>query len=328
LSSEHNSLDALVEALLTDNGWLEYRLQIVQDELLNQGAQAAADASVVDKVTSAFLERDEALQKVREDLAAMQAVVAEWETELASARAQLHRATLEGAWSWQSQAKEKAKEVEQLRADLADKVALLTAMEEQLQQERSARQQAETRLEQECSALEEARATLERERMAGEEAQGQLQWVCAALEEEQATLKLWDQEITLLSGELVQEGVSYEELWQAGEEKDATILDLQRAAETACAALETEKKQVDGELPFLPFTCWLGSFGIRSQLGLRLGFQAYGRFSGTHRPRRRPTRRPTTLFSRSWRSCRPPHSRRARGLRKARRRPGAPWRHY
>jgi hypothetical protein len=30
----------------------------------------------------------------------------------------------------------------------------------------------------------------------------------------------------MLSGELVQEGVSYEELWQAGEEKNASILEL------------------------------------------------------------------------------------------------------
>jgi hypothetical protein len=37
-----------VEALRTDNGWLEYQLQIVRDEL--------PDASVVDKVTSALLE--------------------------------------------------------------------------------------------------------------------------------------------------------------------------------------------------------------------------------------------------------------------------------
>jgi hypothetical protein len=66
--------------------------------------------------------------------------------------------------------------------------------------------------------------------------------------------------------------VSYEDQRQAGEEKDATILDLQRAAETMRAALKTEKRQVEGELPFLPFTCWLGSFGIRSQLGLCLGF--------------------------------------------------------
>jgi hypothetical protein len=78
-----------VEALRTDNGWLEYRLQMVRDELLSQGAQAAADASAVNKVTSALLERDEELRKAREDLAAMRTVAAEWETKVASTRAQL-----------------------------------------------------------------------------------------------------------------------------------------------------------------------------------------------------------------------------------------------
>jgi hypothetical protein len=58
---QYDSLDALVEALRTDNGWLEYRLQAVRDELLNQGAQAAEGASTVDMVTSVLLERDEAL---------------------------------------------------------------------------------------------------------------------------------------------------------------------------------------------------------------------------------------------------------------------------
>jgi hypothetical protein len=74
-----------------------------------------------------------------------------------------------------------------------------------------------------------------------------------ALEKAQATLKLRGLEITRLSGELVQEGVSYEELQQAGEEKDASILELQQPAEAAHAALETEKKQVQGELPFPPW---------------------------------------------------------------------------
>jgi hypothetical protein len=45
-----------------------------------------------------------------------------------------------------------------------------------------------------------------------------------------------------LTVELVQEGVSYEELRQAGKEKDIVILKLQQAAETARAALGTEKK--------------------------------------------------------------------------------------
>jgi hypothetical protein len=80
--------------------------------------------------------------------------------------------------------------------------------------------------QQERTALVEARAALERERLAQEEAQGHLQRERAALEGAQATLKLRDAEITHLSEELVQEGVFYEELRQAGEEKDATILEL------------------------------------------------------------------------------------------------------
>jgi hypothetical protein len=68
---------------------LEYRLQVVRDELLEQDAQAAEDVSVVTKVRTALLERDEALQKVREDAAVMWTVTSEWEMEVASLRAQL-----------------------------------------------------------------------------------------------------------------------------------------------------------------------------------------------------------------------------------------------
>jgi hypothetical protein len=65
----------------------------------------------------------------------MQAAAAEREMALTSAQAQLQqdRATLKGARSWQSQAKEKAKEAELLRANLADKAASLAPVEEQLQ---------------------------------------------------------------------------------------------------------------------------------------------------------------------------------------------------
>jgi chromosome segregation ATPase len=89
--------------------------------------------------------------------------------------------------------------------------------------------------------------------MAREEAQGQLQRERAALEEARATLKLRDEEISRLDGELNQLSVSHEDLRQAGKEKDATILDLQQAAETACTALEAEKKQVEGESSFSAF---------------------------------------------------------------------------
>jgi hypothetical protein len=93
------------------------------------------------KVRAALLERDEALQKACEDAAAMRTVVAEFERELASARAQIQQdhTTLEGTRSWQSQAEEKAKEVELLRTSLVDKAASLALTEEQLQRERDAR---------------------------------------------------------------------------------------------------------------------------------------------------------------------------------------------
>jgi hypothetical protein len=46
--SQYDTLDALMEALQTDNGWLEYRLRAVREALLDQGAQTAEGASAVD----------------------------------------------------------------------------------------------------------------------------------------------------------------------------------------------------------------------------------------------------------------------------------------
>jgi rRNA-processing protein FCF1 len=99
---QYDALDALVEALRTDNRWLEYRVEVMQDELLEQDAQAAEDASAVAKVRTTLLERDQALWKARKDLAGMRTVAAEWEMEVATTCAQLKqdRATLEGARSW------------------------------------------------------------------------------------------------------------------------------------------------------------------------------------------------------------------------------------
>jgi hypothetical protein len=43
-------LDALVEALRTDNGWLEYKLMPVEDTLINQRTLATENATTVNKV--------------------------------------------------------------------------------------------------------------------------------------------------------------------------------------------------------------------------------------------------------------------------------------
>jgi predicted NAD/FAD-binding protein len=140
-----------VEALRTDNGWLEYRLRVAQDALLDQGAQIEEGRSAVDMVKDTLLERDRALQKACAALAEAQTTTTKKETACATAQAPLQQdhATLEGARSWHTRAEEKAKEVERLGADLAGKVTSLAAVGEQLRQEQSARQQAEPRLQQE-----------------------------------------------------------------------------------------------------------------------------------------------------------------------------------
>jgi chromosome segregation ATPase len=139
---QYNALDALVEALRTDNGWLVYRVETLRDQLLELDTRAVEDASAVEKVKTVLMNQDEALQKAQEDLAGARALAAEWETEVATARAKLQqdRATLEGARVWRSQD-------EELRANLADKAASLASMEEQLQQELVSCQQAEAQLQ-------------------------------------------------------------------------------------------------------------------------------------------------------------------------------------
>jgi DNA repair exonuclease SbcCD ATPase subunit len=173
---QYNALDALVEALRSPDRWLLYRAEALLDQPPEQDAQAAGDASAVERVRTTLVERDDTLRRAREDLAGARSVAAAWEAEVASARAQLQqdRTALEGARSWQSQAEEKAKEVEGLRTALADKAPALAVAEEQLRQEQAARQQAETQLQQERAALAEAQAVLERERLAWEEALGRL----------------------------------------------------------------------------------------------------------------------------------------------------------
>jgi hypothetical protein len=330
LSWYRGQYDAFVEAMRTSDRWLVYQAESLRDQPPELDAQAAEDVSTVERVKTALVDRDEAQHKAREDLVGARTLAAEWEAEVASVRAQLQqdRATLQGARARQSQAEERAKEAEGLRTSLADKVAALATMEEQLRQEQVARQLAEAQLQQEQTALAEARAALERERLAREGALGRLQQECAALEGAQATLKQRDDEVSRLNRELTQLSVSHEDLRQSLEEQEATVLSLQQAAEDARQALEAEKKQVEGELSFVRllarrFVFW-GSAPDFSFLVC--GFQARGLPWGTQQPRLRTCRRPTTPRNRSWWSCGPPRSRPARRSRKARRKLGAQWR--
>jgi hypothetical protein len=63
----------------------------MRDHLLELDAQDAEDISAVEKVKTALVNREEVLQKAREDLAGARTLAAEWETEVAAVRAQLQQ---------------------------------------------------------------------------------------------------------------------------------------------------------------------------------------------------------------------------------------------
>jgi predicted RNase H-like nuclease (RuvC/YqgF family) len=95
------------------------------------------------------------LQQVRGGLEKVCTVASDWEAEVRTVRAENRelRTLLREAQSQQSRAEERAREAEQkakeadeLKAALAAKVAAVATTEEELRQERTARQEAEGQL--------------------------------------------------------------------------------------------------------------------------------------------------------------------------------------
>jgi hypothetical protein len=71
---QYGALDALVEALSSPDWWLVYRAEALLDLPPEQSAQAAGGASIVERVRTALVERDDALRGAREDLAGAHSV--------------------------------------------------------------------------------------------------------------------------------------------------------------------------------------------------------------------------------------------------------------
>jgi chromosome segregation ATPase len=204
--------------------------------------QATMRPSAIERIRTALIDRDEALQQARGGAERAHAVATDWEAEVTSLRTQNRevRAWLLEAQSQQSRAEERAREAEQrakeaeeLKATLAAKVAAVATAEEQLRQERAARQEAEGELQQERATLADARSALERER--------------TALERAQKSLEERDAEVSRLDGELIALSISNADQQRSLKEQGATVVSLQQAVEAERRALEVEKKQVEGE---------------------------------------------------------------------------------
>jgi chromosome segregation ATPase len=157
-----DAFDALADALRTPDGWLSYRAMALRDQLHESARQDPARPSSLERVCTALIDRDEALRQARADLEKMRTLAANWEAEVADVRNDNRelRSSLQGAQAQQRQAEERAralerraKEADVLKAALDAKVAALAAAEDQLLQERTARQGAEGRLQQEQADL-------------------------------------------------------------------------------------------------------------------------------------------------------------------------------
>jgi chromosome segregation ATPase len=222
----------------------------LRDQLLELEGQATTRPSAIERIRTALIDRDEALKQARGEMERARTVATDWEAEVVSVRAQNRevRAWLLEAQSQQSRAEERAREAEQraketeeLKAALAAKVTAVATAEEQLRQERAARQEAEDQLQQERAALADAWSALEREH--------------AALEKVQKSLEERDAEVSKLDGELITLSISNADQVQTLEEQSTTVISLQQAAEAERRALEVEKKQVEGKLPLRFLFC-------------------------------------------------------------------------
>jgi chromosome segregation ATPase len=175
----------------------------------------------------------------------MRTLASTWEAEVVTVRAadQELRSWLQEAQAQQGQADERvraaeqrAKEADELKATLDAKVAALAIAEDQLLQERTARQGAEGQLQQERTALADVRSALERERTTREAAQ-------KSLEERNI-------EFSKLEGELVVLSITSASQEQSLKEQSDTVIGLGQVVEAERRALEAERKQVEGRSLF------------------------------------------------------------------------------
>jgi hypothetical protein len=75
---------ALAEALRTPDSWLSYRAEALHDQLQECEREAPTRPSTLERVCTALIERDEALQQAWGDLERMRTLATNWEAEVAA----------------------------------------------------------------------------------------------------------------------------------------------------------------------------------------------------------------------------------------------------
>jgi chromosome segregation ATPase len=86
LREQRDAFDALAEALRTQDGWLSYRVEALRDQLLEHEGQIAARPPALERICTALIDRDEALQQARGDVEKVRAVASYREAEVGTVR--------------------------------------------------------------------------------------------------------------------------------------------------------------------------------------------------------------------------------------------------
>jgi signal transduction histidine kinase len=86
LQEQGDAFAALAEALRTPDSWLLYWAEALRGQLQECEREAPARPSTLERVCTALIERDEALQQARGDLERMRTLATNWEAEVAAVR--------------------------------------------------------------------------------------------------------------------------------------------------------------------------------------------------------------------------------------------------
>jgi hypothetical protein len=87
LQEQRDAFDALADALGTPDSWLSCRAEALRDQLQECERQAAARPSTLERICTALIDRDEALQQARGDLERMRTLASNWEAEVVTVQA-------------------------------------------------------------------------------------------------------------------------------------------------------------------------------------------------------------------------------------------------
>jgi hypothetical protein len=88
LREQRDAFDALAEALGTQDSWLSYRAEALRNQLLEHEGQAAARPPALERICTALIDRDEALQQARGDMEKVRTVASDWEAEVGTVRSE------------------------------------------------------------------------------------------------------------------------------------------------------------------------------------------------------------------------------------------------